>query len=98
MADQKTIAFFPEGAFGPALNSVGIAQACTALGHRCVFLRDPGFAGVFEGYGFEEREVNLSEPMAPEEMARYWADFINGHIPNFNRTPYEQIDNYVKEC
>ena len=77
---------------------MGIAQACTALGHRCVFLRDPGFAGVFEGYGFEEREVNLSEPMAPEEMARYWADFINGHIPNFNRTPYEQIDNYVKEC
>ena len=98
MPEQKTIAFFPEGAFGPALNSVGIAQACTALGHRCVFLRDPGFAGVFEGYGFEEREVNLSEPMAPEEMARYWADFINGHIPNFNRTPYEQIDNYVKEC
>ncbi len=98
MSEQKTIAFFPEGAFGPALNSVGIAQACTALGHRCVFLRDPGFAGVFEGYGFEEREVNLSEPMAPEEMARYWSDFINGHIPNFDKTPYEQIDNYVKEC
>ena len=98
MSEQKTIAFFPEGAFGPALNSVGIAQACTALGHRCVFLCDPGFAGVFEGYGFEEREVNLSEPMAPEEMARYWSDFINGHVPNFNRTPCKQIDNYVKEC
>ena len=27
MSDQKTIAFFPEAAFGPALNSVGIAQA-----------------------------------------------------------------------
>ena len=25
---QKTIVFFPEAAFGPALNSVGIAQAC----------------------------------------------------------------------
>jgi MGT family glycosyltransferase len=98
MAEQKTIAFFPEGAFGPALNSVGIAQACTALGHRCVFLRDPGFEGVFKGYGFEEFEVNLSEPMAPEEMAKYWSDFINGHIPNFRKSPYEQIDNYVKEC
>ncbi len=98
MTNSKTIAFFPEGAFGPALNSVGIAQACTELGHRCVFLRDPGFSGVFEGYGFEEREVNLSEPMAPDEMASYWADFINGHIPNFNKSPYEQIDNYVKEC
>ena len=98
MATQKTIAFFPEGAFGPALNSVGIAQACTELGHRCVFLTDPGFSGVFKEYGFEERIVNLSEPMDPEEMAKYWSDFINGHIPNFNKTPYEQIDNYVKEC
>ena len=98
MSEQKVIAFFPEGAFGPALNSVGIAQACQAMGHRCVFLTDPGFAGVFADYGFEERIVNLSEPMDPEEMARYWSDFINGHIPNFNKTPYEQIDNYVKEC
>ncbi len=98
MTDQKTIAFFPEGAFGPALNSVGIAQACRDLGHRAVFIRDPGFTGVFEGYGFEEFEVNLSEPMAPEEMAKYWSDFINGHIPNFRKSPYEQIDNYVKDC
>ncbi len=98
MSEQKVIAFFPEGAFGPALNSVGIAQACQAMGHRCVFLTDPGFAGVFADYGFEERIVNLSEPMDPEEMARYWSDFINGHILNFNKTPYEQIDNYVKEC
>ena len=37
------IAFFPEAAFGPALNSVGIAQACQKLGHEPVFLCDPGF-------------------------------------------------------
>ena len=98
MSDRKTIAFFPEGAFGPALNSVGIAQACRDLGHRAVFIRDPGFEGVFQGYGCEEVTVNLSEPMAPEEMAKYWSDFINGHIPNFNKTPYEQIDTYVKAC
>lgn len=98
MNQQKVIAFFPEGAFGPALNSVGIAQACTELGHRCVFLTDPGFAGVFAEYGFEERIVNLSEPMSPEEMAKYWSTFIDGHIPNFNLSPLEQIDNYVREC
>jgi len=98
MSEQKTIAFFPEGAFGPALNSVGIAQACQALGHRAVFICDPGFRGVFADYGFEEFEVNLSEPMEPEAMAKYWSDFINGHIPNFRKSPYDQIDNYVKEC
>ena len=98
MDERKVIAFFPEGAFGPALNSVGIAQACTDRGYRCVFLSDPGFAEVFEEYGFEVKIVNLSEPMSPEEMAKYWSSFINGHIPNFNLSPYEQIDNYVKEC
>ena len=98
MDERKVIAFFPEGAFGPALNSVGIAQACTDRGYQCVFLSDPGFAEVFEDYGFEVRIVNLSEPMSPEEMAKYWSSFINGHIPNFNLSPYEQIDNYVKEC
>ena len=98
MSQQKVIAFFPEAAYGPALNSVGIAQACEALGHKCVFLTDPGMTGVYSGYGFEEYPVNMSEPMPPEEMARFWADFVNGHIENFRKDPIDQIDNYVKEC
>lgn len=98
MGDNMVIAFFPEAAFGPALNSVGIAQACEELGHKAVFLTDPGMGGVYAGYGFEEHTVNMSEPMEPEEMARYWSDFINGHIPNFDKAPFDQIDNYVKEC
>ena len=98
MSKQKTIAFFPEAAFGPALNSVGIAQACEKLGHRAVFITDPGMSGIYSGYGFPEYPVNMSEPMAPEEMAKYWSNFINNHIPNFRKSPFEQIDNYVKEC
>ncbi|QPC44462.1 glycosyltransferase [Kaustia mangrovi] len=98
MPDKKVIAFFPEAAFGPALNSVGIAQAVEKLGHKAVFLTDPGMGGLYKGYGFEEHMVNMSEPMPPEEMAKYWSEFINGHIPNFRKSPYDQIDNYVKEC
>jgi len=94
----KTIAFFPEAAYGPALNSVGIAQATLRLGHRAVFLSDPGFLEVYRGYGFEAHAVNLSEPMPPEQMAKFWVDFIDGHIPNFRKSPYEQIDSYVKDC
>ena len=94
----RTVAFFPEAAFGPALNSVGIAQAVERLGHRAVFLSDPGFTAVYRGYGFEAHDVNLSEPMAPEEMAKFWTDFINSHIPNFAKSPYDQIDNYVRAC
>ncbi|MDB2479836.1 glycosyltransferase [Porticoccaceae bacterium] len=95
---MKTIAFFPEGAFGPALNSVGIAQACREQGLRAVFICDSGFRGVFSEYGFEEFEVNLSEPMPPEQAANYWSDFIQQHIPNFHKSAYDQIDNYVKDC
>ena len=95
---QKVIAFFPEAAYGPALNSVGIAQACERLGHKAVFLTAPDMEGVYAGYGFEEHLVPMSAPMPPEEVAAYWQDFIDGHIPNFNKTPYEQIDNYVKDC
>jgi len=95
---MKTIAFFPEGAYGPALNSVGIAQACRQMGHRVVFICDPGFRGVFAEYGFEEFEVNLSKPMPPEQTANYWSDFIEQQIPNFHKSAYHQIDNYVKDC
>lgn len=94
----RTIAFFPEAAYGPALNSVGIAQAVERLGLKAVFLSDPGFVDVYRGYGFEAHPVNLSEPMPPEQMARFWEDFINGHLPNFYKPAYEQIDNYVREC
>ena len=67
-----TIAFFPEAAYGPALNSVGIAQAVTRLGQKAVFLSDPGFVEVYRGYGFETYPVNLSEPMPPEHMVKFW--------------------------
>lgn len=95
---KKTIALFPEAAFGPALNSVGIGQALEKLGHKVVFLSDPGFLDVYKGYGFEAHAVNLSKPLPPEAMAKFWTDFINGHIPNFRKSPYDQIGNYVKGC
>jgi len=99
MSDGKTIAFFPEAAYGPALNSVGIAQACRELGHEPVFLTDPPMAEVFEDHGFETYEVNMADPsLTAEEKSKYWDDFINEHIPNFDKDPYDQLDNYITEC
>lgn len=77
---------------------MGIAQACQKLGHRCVFLTAPDMAGTYLGYGFEEHLVNMAPPMSAEEAAAYWQTFVDGHIPNFNKSPYEQIDNYVRDC
>lgn len=98
MDRHKVIAFFPEAAYGPALNSVGIAQACEQMGHKAVFLTAADMAGTYAGYGFPEYIVKMAPPMAAEDVAQYWQNFINGHIPNFNKSPYDQIDNYVRDC
>src|SRR5919109_1034099 len=73
MADSKTIVLFPEAAFGPALNCVGIAQALRRLGHNPVFICDRGFKGVFAKYGFEENLVDMSGGMSEEELAAHLA-------------------------
>ncbi len=93
MTDGQTIAFFPEAAFGPALNSVGIAQECRELGHESVFICDLIMEGVFEDYGFEEHYVPMSDP----NVDAGWEEFINTHIPNFDKAPIEQLDNYIEE-
>jgi MGT family glycosyltransferase len=92
------LAFFPEAAYGPALNSVAIAQACQALGHEPVFITAGDMAGTYQPYGFAEHIVTMAPPMSADDLAQYWQSFINGHIPNFNKTPFEQIDTYVRDC
>jgi MGT family glycosyltransferase len=91
----KTIVLFPEAAFGPALNCVGIAQQLRKDGHNPVFVCDKGFKGVFQKYGFEENLVDMSGGMSDEEVAKFWADFIAGHRPHFRLSPIEQVPTYV---
>jgi len=91
----KTIVLYPEAAFGPALNCVGIAQQLKAMGHNPVFVCDRGFKGVFEKYGFEENLVDMSGGMSDEEIANFWSNFIAGHLPHFRLSPIEQLPTYV---
>ena len=65
MADTKTIVFFPEGAFGPTNNCVGIGNVLKERGHRVVFVVEESFAGTLEAKGFEEATMRLAPP--PEE-------------------------------
>ena len=91
----KTVVLFPEAAFGPALNCVGIAQQLKKQGHNPVFVCDKGFKGVFSKYGFEENLVDMSGGLSDEEVAKFWANFIAGHLPHFRLSPIEQIPTYV---
>src|SRR5262249_15110715 len=90
-----TIVLYPEAAFGPALNCVGIAQQLKAMGHNPLFVCDRGFKGVFGKYGFEENLVDMSGGMSDEEIANFWANFIAGHLPHFRLSPIEQLPTYV---
>jgi MGT family glycosyltransferase len=92
---SKTIVLFPEAAFGPALNCVGIAQRLRAMGHNPVFVCDKGFKGVFEKYGFEENLVDMSGGMSDEEIAKFWANFIAEKQPYFRLSPIDQLPTYV---
>ena len=95
MAKKRTIVLYPEAAFGPALNCVGIAQRLRAQGHNPVFVCDRGFKGVFEKYGFEENLVDMSGGLSDEEVAKFWANFIAGHLPHFRLSPIRQLATYV---
>ena len=44
----RTIVFFPEGAFGPTNNCVGIGDVLRRRGHRVVFVIEESFAGSLE--------------------------------------------------
>lgn len=96
--DAKIVVFFPEAAFGPSMNCVGIAQRLRECGHKAVFVVDSSFKGVFDRFGFPERLVAMSEPMDEAAASQYWLDFIASHQPNFRLSPIEQIPNYVLEC
>ena len=88
----KTIVFFPEGAFGPTNNCVGIANVLRERGHRVVFVVEESFAGTLAAKGFEERLMRLqAPPEVPEEPGQFWKDFIRDTAPHFREPTREQL-------
>ncbi|MCZ4495188.1 MAG: glycosyltransferase, family [Conexibacter sp.] len=95
-AEPKTIIFFPEGAYGPTNNCVGIGDVLRRRGHRVVFVVEESFAGTLEAKGFEERLMRLGPPpVADEEPGQFWKDFIRDTSPVFRQPTIEQLDAFV---
>ncbi len=88
MAQQQTIAFFPEpGAWGPTNNLVAMANHLSERGYRCVFVVDASFEGVLEAKGFEERSMRMAPPAdTATDGEDPWSEFIRVTAPEF-RTP-----------
>jgi len=92
----STIVFFPEGAFGPTNNCVGIGEVLRERGHRVVFVVEQSFAGTLEEKGFEERPMRLGPPQEQEEEpGQFWKDFIRDTAPVFRKTTFEQLTEFI---
>jgi UDP:flavonoid glycosyltransferase YjiC (YdhE family) len=96
VTDARTVVFFPEGAYGPTNNCVGIGQVLRSRGHRVVFIIEESFAGTLEAKGFEERLMRLGPPPAePEVPGQFWIDFIRDTAPVFRTSTLEQLGDFI---
>jgi MGT family glycosyltransferase len=92
----KTVVFFPEGAFGPTNNCVGIGDVLRRRGHRVVFVVEESFKGTLEAKGFEERLMRLGPPPPePEAPGQFWKDFIHDTAPVFRRSTLDQLEGFI---
>jgi MGT family glycosyltransferase len=92
----ETFVFFPEGAFGPTNNCIGIGDVLLRRGHRVVFVIEESFRGTLEAKGFEERLMRLGPPPSePEVPGQFWKDFIRDTAPVFRRSTLEQLEGFI---
>jgi MGT family glycosyltransferase len=97
LATVSTVVFFPEGAYGPTNNCVGIGQILRDRGHRVVFVLEESFAGTLEAQGFEERLIHLGPlPEVEEEPGQFWKDFIRDTAPVFRKPTIEQLADFIE--
>jgi MGT family glycosyltransferase len=92
----RTVLFFPEGAYGPTNNCVGIGDVLRRRGHRVVFVVEESFAGTLEEKGFEEQLMRLTPPAdADEDPGQFWKDYIRETAPVFRRPTIEQLAGFI---
>ncbi len=94
---MSTVVFFPEGAYGPTNNCVGIGHVLRRRGHRVVFVVEESFEGTLAEKGFEERLMRLSAPADEEEVpGQFWKDFIRDTGPVFRKPTIEQLEGFIQ--
>ena len=97
MTDRRTIVFFPESAYGPTNNCVGIGNVLRERGPSDRVRRWRSRSqGRMEAKGFEERLMRLGPPPAePEVPGQFWIDFIRDTSPVFRKSTFEQLGEFI---
>jgi len=94
---EPVVVFFPEGAYGPTNNCVGIGSILRARGMRVVFVVEESFAGTLEARGFEEALMRLQPaPEVQEQPGQFWKDFIRDTAPEFRKPTIEQLSSFMR--
>ena len=92
-----TVVFFPEAAFGPTNNCIGIGDVLRRRGYRVVFIIEESFAGSLEAKGFEERLMQLGPPPEVEEIpGQFWKELVREMAPVFRKPTIEQLDEFLR--
>jgi MGT family glycosyltransferase len=90
------VVFFPEGAFGPTNNCVGIARVLRERGAEVTFVVEESFAGTLEAQGFAEALMRLKPPPEVEEApGQFWKEFVRDTAPEFRKPTVEQLETFV---
>ena len=94
---QPTIVFFPEGAYGPTNNCVGIGAELQRRGARVIFVVEESFRGTLAAKGFEEQLMRLKpRPQVEEAPGQFWKDFIRETAPEFRKSTIEQVQTLTR--
>src|SRR5689334_1223558 len=94
-----TIMFWPESAYGPTNQCIGLAAILRDRGHTIVFAAESSWAGKLAPLGFVEELVDLAEPEpaadGDADAGKFWTDFIAETAPEFRKPTVEQLESFV---
>ncbi len=93
-----TIMFWPESAYGPTNQCIGLADILRRRGHTIVFAAESSWAGKLAPLGFIEELVDLAEPGDDdaEDAGKFWTDYIAETAPEFRKPTIQQLDTFIK--
>lgn len=94
-----TIMFWPESAYGPTNQCIGLAAILRDRGHTIVFAAESSWAGKLAPLGFIEELVDLAEPAenaGEEDAGAFWTQFIAETAPEFRKPTIDQLESFIQ--
>ncbi|MBI3217393.1 MAG: glycosyl transferase [Mycobacterium sp.] len=99
MPTPLTVMFWPESAYGPTNQCIGLAAILRDRGHTIVFAAESSWAGKLTPFGFIEELVDLAEPAedaGEDDAGKFWTDFIAETAPEFRKPTIEQLETFIQ--